>query len=89
MTLFDVKEFSTTGSNPKANGLTKNCNKLIENYLTSYVSFADEDWDICCLELAFTCNSSLQFLPIFTSVRLMFAREDLVPCSIKYTAWSN
>ena len=50
MTLFGVKELNTTGSNSKANWLTENCNELIKNCLTSYVSFADEDWVLCCLE---------------------------------------
>ena len=50
MTLFGVKELNTTGSNSKANGLTENCNELIKNYLTSYVSFVDEDWVFCCLK---------------------------------------
>ena len=49
MTLFGVKELNITGSNSKANGLTENCNELIKNYLTSYVSFDDEDWVLCCL----------------------------------------
>ena len=50
MTLFGVKELNTTGSNSKANGLTENCNELINHYLTSYVSSAHDDWVLYCLE---------------------------------------
>ena len=77
MTLFGVKELKTTGSDPKANGLTEKCNELIiiKNYSTSYVFFAEQDWELCFLEVTLTCNSSVHFLTGFTPARPMFERN--------------
>ena len=50
MILFGIKKLNTAGSNSRANGLTENCNELINHYLTSYVSSAHDDWVLYCLE---------------------------------------
>ena len=81
-----VNKLRSAGYNRRANGLTKKCNEFIKNFVTSYAKFSKKEWDLWCGEAAFPYSSSVHSLTGFTTARLMFGREYLVPLDAIYGA---
>ena len=69
MKMDGVKKLRTTGYNPRANGFTEKDNEFIKNYLTSYVNYTDEEWDLWCREAWHAYNSSVNSCTSFTPAK--------------------
>ena len=87
MCLLGLKKHRTAGYNPRSNGLVKQANQSVKEYLTAILTqsnLVQNHWDRWLLEMSYSYNTSVHSTTNFTPCELMFGRHFRIPIDILY-----
>ena len=79
-----IDKKTTTGYNPRANGLCEKSNGIVKLMLMKYVNFYGGEWDEWLRELQYAYNTSVHTSTGFSPAELMYGRKLRIPLDIVY-----
>jgi hypothetical protein len=79
--LLSINRISTTGGNPRSNGLAENHNIILKDMLSAYANQHQNDWDLALPHVAYAYNTTVCASTGYTPFFMVYGREARQLCN--------
>jgi hypothetical protein len=79
--LLSINRISTTGGNPRSNGLAENHNIVLKDMLAAYANQHQDDWDLALPHVAYAYNTTVCVSTGYTPFFMVYGREARQLCN--------
>ena len=79
--LLSINRISTTGGNPRSNGLAENHNIVLKDMLSAYANQHQDDWDLALPHVAYAYNTTVCVSTGYTPFFMVYGREARQLCN--------